>query len=1072
MKRITCFWKIFPRVIGMLLLLGVVTMPAVCVAAGEGVPEVAVNKLINITGKVVDSEGQPIVGATVMIKGTRTGVVTDKDGVFRINLPPDRTHLVVSYVGYQVKEVNVKGQQNVTIQLEAAEDYIDEVVVTGYGTQRRSEIVGSVATVTGEELMDIPAPNIAGALRNRIAGVGVSQESGRPGARISLNVRNASVSSNAPAGATDEPLYIVDGIIVTADVFDNLDPSMVENISILKDASAAIYGAAGAKGVVLVTTKRGQQGKPSLSYNGYVGITDAARKPDLLSGYELAQLLNEGFELNNETEDKFFSQEDLEYLKGLNTKSWYDQIWQASLTQRHNLSLSGGSERMTFFVGGAYQNENGNYAGTKQDKYTFRSGLSATIMEGLKAELNFNVDHRIRDSKNDLDLGTDNTFFQALVSAPDWIPLQIDGMPVYFSRGSTRNPLAITESGYSDQRKSSGYRINASLSYQPKFLKGLTARFQVSQGGTSFNNAIYNAPYKLYNFERIGNNRQFYTNQLASVNPIVDGVAPAASSLSPRLGRQNGYQGFLTLSYANTFGRHSVDAVVGGEQTVNNEETLGVLWTGQLIPGIDDQWAFNQNNLRSQGRGRQIWESTKRSFFGRFGYDFDKKYLLQVVTRLDASSNFASGNRWGLSPSVGLGWIVSEEDFFKENVSFINHLKLKANIGIAGDDRVAERLWQERYIIDLNNGYMFGSGVDNYGIGLNPGAFPNFNITWEKKRTLNVGVEAAMLNNKLNVGVEFYENKTFDGFDKGQSETLPFYAGLEAPAVNYREAYDWGTEFTVGYRTAINQDWSINANMNFSYSNSMVTQIIYNASDLRETDRNSDKWLGTKFGVDPRKYNSSNIGYRTHGMFRTQEQVDAFLAENPNYRIDGNVPQPGWLIYEDTNGDGTINTRDMLPLFDRTNPWFASGWTIGVGYKDFNLQTNILARFGGKVFYDSRARSKADFTQNVPSFWRDRWTPDNPTEGKYPRGDDPLINASSDFWAVNGTTIRVNNMTLSYRLPSSIANKVGMSNTRILLTGNNLWTLVNPFSYKDPYTSNVFDYPTVRTISVGFSTNL
>ncbi|MFD2537511.1 SusC/RagA family TonB-linked outer membrane protein [Sphingobacterium chuzhouense] len=1025
---------------------------------------------INVTGKVVDQEGNPVVGATVLVKGTKSGVTTDENGTFRINLPERNTTIVVSYIGYQVREINVAGMTSITVELQPS-DAIDEVIVTGYGTQKRSEIVGSVETVTGEELMDIPAPNIAGALRNRVAGVGVSQESGRPGSRISLNIRGATTSdAGGSIGSTSEPLYIIDGITVSADDFDALDASMVENITFLKDASAAIYGAAGAKGVVLVTTKRGKQGKPSISYNGYVGVTDAARRPDMLSSYELAEYLNEGFRMNNRPESDLFSDDDLAYLKGLDTKSWYDQLWQASLMQRHNLSISGGGERVTFFVGGGFQNENGNYAGMKENKYTMRSGLSAKILEGLTADVNFNIDHRIRESQNSLGLGTDNTFFTQVVSRPDWVPMEIDGMPVNFNWGNSENPLALIRSGYNHKQKSQAYRINASLTYQPTFLKGFTAKLQVSQGGGNGRSNEYQPSYRRYNFLPMGNNGQLYSTTLNPDNPEVWGRAPESATLSSSLSRDNSYQGFVTLNYAGTFAGHSVDVVVGGEQTVSDNENMGLRWTDQLLPGFEDHWAFDVN--RMQLTSRSIGENTKRSFFGRVNYDFNKKYLLQFVSRLDASSNFARGDRWGLSPSIGAGWIISEENFFKDNVSFVNHLKFKVNYGITGDDRVDERLWQERYVVSLNGGYLFGDDDNNYGIGVNPSKYPNLNITWEKKRTFNFGIESTMWDNKLNLGIEFFQNKVFDGFDKGAENMNPLYAGLIAPVVNYREAYNWGSEFTVGYRTRIGTDWSLNTGINFGWGNSVVSRIIYPMGDLLTKDRTDGKWMGTKLGVDPRTYTSSNIGYRTQGMFRTQEQIDAFLVENPNYTINGQIPQPGWLIYEDTNGDGVINHFDQDLLFDKITPIFSSGINIAVGYKDFNLSTNINARFGGKLFYDGRARTKAGVSTNVPSFWKDRWTPEDPMSGKYPRNDDPYINANSDFWAVNGTTIRINNMTLSYKVPGGLATRLGLGGARVLLTGNNLWTLVNPFSYKDPYTSSVYDYPTVRTISIGLSANL
>ena len=1025
-----------------------------------------IEKLVNITGKVIDQDGNPVAGATVLVKGTKSGVQTDKDGVFRINTPEGNTQLVVSFVGYKVQEVNVGGMTSITITLESS-DAIEEVVVTGYGTQKRSEIVGSVATITGEELMDIPAPNIAGALRNQIAGVGVSEASGRPGSRISLNIRGATTSEvGGSIGATSEPLYIVDGITVSSDVFDALDPSMVENITFLKDASAAIYGAAGAKGVVLVTTKRGKQGKPSISYNGYFGITDAARKPDFLTAYELAQFLNESAFVGNKPESEMFSEADLAYLKGLDAESWYDQLWKPAVMQRHNLNISGGGERTTFFVGGSFQNQNANYAGMKNDKYSLRSGLTTTIVEGLTADIAFNLNHNLRESQNQIGNETDADFYSKLIATPDWIPMYIDGLPVNI-KGQGSNPLAVINSGYQQTSKSQDYNINASLNWAPSFLKGFSAKLQISQRGGNSSSEQYIPPYRMWNFQRMGNNGELYSNSLVATGDQYTEVLPKASStLDASLGNNSGYQGFVTLNYNGTFADHSIGVVVGAEQTVSNSDNLSVRWLSQAIPDQMDYWAFDLHDRPS----RSIGEMSKRSGFGRLSYDYKKKYILQVVTRLDASSNFARGDRWGWSPSVGAGWIVSQENFFKDNVAFVNHLKLKVNWGITGDDRVLDRLWQERYKVDINNGYMFGEG--NYGIGLNPSVYPNLLITWEKKRSFNFGIETTMWNNRLNLSAEFFQNKVFDGYDQGVDQTNPLYSGLIAPPVNYREAYNWGSEFTIGYNTRITDDWSINAGMNFGWGNSIVTKMLYNPNAFTEKDRTHGDWLGTKFGVDPRKYNTGNIGYLTDGMFRTQEQLDAFMSENPSYTINGMVPQVGWMIYKDTNGDGVINYLDKDFMFDRTTPVFSTGINLGVRYKDFSLRTNIMARFGGKVFVDSRARTKPNYETNVPIFWRDRWTPEDPMSGKYPRSDDPYINDAADIWALNGTTIRVNNMTLSYAVPANAARRIGLSNARILLTGNNLWTLVNPFSYKDPYSPQVYNYPIVRTISVGLSASL
>jgi len=1015
-----------------------------------------------ITGKVTDqADGGPLPGVNVSVKGQPSNVSTNSEGIYVIQADPAIDALVFSYVGFKRQTIILSGKSSLNVPMVSENANLDDVVIVGYGTKKKSEILGSVATITGEELMDIPAPNIAGALRNRIAGLGVSQVSGKPGASINLNIRNASTSSQGNTiGATSEPLYIIDGISMpNSDAFDNLDASMIESLTVLKDASAAIYGASGAKGVVLVTTKRGKMGKPSLSYNGYVGVSDAARVPEMLSAFEHASLLNEGGIIGNRPYGDFFSPADLETIRNLNYKSWYDELWQASTTQRHNLSISGGSDKITFFAGGSYQNENGNYKGLKIDKYTFRSGMNATILPGLKADIAFNVDQNINKSNNNLGQENDAEFFRSIITVPGWVPISIDNKPVDFGT----NPLALLNSGYYDNRKGFGYRVNASLSYQPLAIKGFTAKFQFSQGGNSSRNSLYRAPYDEYNFIMAGNNQRLYTNVPALLNPVVSVVS--MSNAEVRAGQSTGdsYQGFFTLQYAKTIGVHNLDLVLGGEQTESNSVSQSNIWVGQLVPLIEDPWAFDVN--KTQQPSRSISESTKRSFFGRFSYDINKKYFIEGVGRLDASSNFAQGKRWGLSPSLGAGWIISNENFFKENIKFINFLKFKVNYGITGDDRVGARLWQERYLVSLNDGYLFGN---NNSIGLNPSVLPNPNITWEKKETFNAGIDATLFDNKLNIGFEVFRNRTYDGFDGGVNKLYPMFAGFSSATVNYREVYNWGSEFTVGYRTKIGKDFSVGANMNFSFGNSVVYRELYNPNLL---PINIGEDIIT-VGLDPRLYSSSNIGLISKGILRTQPEVDSFLSQNPNYNFKGVVPEVGWLVYEDTNKDGIINESDMAPLYKRPNPFLATGISLNLGYKGFSLSTNLAARFGGKVFYDSRAVTAASLTSNVISIWRDRWTPDNPLSGKLPRFDDPSIGVNSTFWAVNGTMIRINNMTLSYKVPDALARTLGLGGVRVLATGNNLWTLVNPLKYKDPYTSSAYDYPTIRTISVGLSVNL
>jgi len=453
----------------------------------------------------------------------------------------------------------------------------------------------------------------------------------------------------------------------------------------------------------------------------------------------------------------------------------------------------------------------------------------------------------------------------------------------------------------------------------------------------------------------------------------------------------------------------------------------------------------------------------KRSFLGRLNYSLMGRYMLEVIARYDASANFPPENRWGLFPSVGLGWKISDEKFFADNIKFISYMKLRANYGLIGEDRVANRLWQSRFT--QTTGMLFGTTVTN---GLDPNVSPNPNITWEKARTLNLGFDMNFLRGKFNFTYDYFHRYNYDGFDRLDNGVLPPTAGVNTAVVNYGKSISWGNEFTVGYKERIGRDWNINADVNFGFSNSQLLQAYYNPARLGTYGTNE---LGITIGRDPRKYNGSNYGYIATGILRTQADVDAILAKNPNYLIGGQKPQVGFMDYKDINGDGRIDDNDVTTMFERTTPYVAFGMTFGVGYKTIKLQMNLNLRVGGKSFYDSEARKVPTTTQNAPSFWNDHWTPDNPN-AKFPRADAPLARENSTFWAVSGTQSRINNMVLSYTLPKHISEKYRIPEFRAFLTGTNLWNLINPLEYKDPYTSNFANYPTLRTLSLGLNVSL
>lgn len=1032
-----------------------------------------------VTGKVVDPAGKALEGVSVKVKNTTRGTTTNADGIFTISVPSDESVLSVSYVGYLFYERKVGAGTTFNVQLTPLDKTLEDVIVVGYGTKKRVNVQGSVATIKAAEIEDLSVANLPSTLVNRIPGVGVNFSSGKPGSTTTINIRGATTFPGVPDGVTSQPLIVIDGIVSNpiqwaqspnADIFENIDASQIEDITFLKDASAAIYGAAGAKGVILITTKKGKAGKPRISYSGYFGTSNEAVKSKSLTAYDHAKFLNDGFELTGAALNQRFSQADLDSLKGIDDKSWYDYFWKAGTVQRHTINVSGGTDKITFFAGGSYYKERGNYGDIYNDKYSIRTGMNATIVEGFTANISFSSDFNRENSNNHKNASseTDDLTIRALYLTPKWVPVELNGQAVGFSGPNPPGNwslLGVHNSGTYKLNKSQGLTVNASLEWKPKFVSGLTARVQFGKNNRNATGKEYYVSYNVGNFLRRGQNSLLYSTEVNTTTPVTR--ITNNNQMSEGTTISDNYQLIGTLSYARKIGQHDLDAMVGFDQSEANGRNIFLSKFTQLVQGVDEFWAFSNDpssiaSITDAIRNPQSIVNAKRSFISRFNYSFRNKYFFEFIGRADASTNFAPEGRWGFFPTVGLGWKISDENFFN-NIKFVNTLKLRINYGLVGEDRVGNRLWESRFT--QTTGYLFGNVSTS---GLDPNIYPNTAITWEKSRTLNVGFDATLLRNKITFTADFYHRYTFDGFDRYAASVFPPTAGIPPPVVNYGKQISWGSEFSVGYRTRFGKDWGFNMDANFGWSNSQLLQVYYNEAELGTYGTNQ---LSIGIGRDPRKYNSSNYGYIAKGILRTQAEVDALLAKNPNYLIGGVKPQVGFMDFEDINGDGQINDFDITTMFDRTTAVVGFGFTFGVTYKEFKLQTNMNLSIGGKRFYDSEARKVPTTTQNAPAFWADHWTPENPN-GKYPRADAPLAKENSTFWAVNGTQSRINNMVLSYQMPKRIAEKLRIPDLRILLTGTNLWNIINPLKYKDPYTSNYASYPTLRTISLGINASL
>ncbi len=1025
----------------------------------------------NITGTVKDEKGEPLPGVTVKIKGTTTATTTDVNGVFRIDLPTANEILVISFVGFKTQEVAVNGKASLEIRLVEDAQLLSEVVVNvGYGTKvKLGSTTGAVAAIKGEEFEDLPVANLSNALIDRIAGVNVNIASGKPGATSSLQIRNPTLfAASGNLGLTSSPLYVIDGITMTEDDFNNLDASVVDNITILKDASAAIYGAAGAKGVVLVTTKRGKIGKPKIGYTGYYGFSDAASKPKLLSAYDHAKYLNDGYELAYAQDNLRFSQADLNTLASNSTQNWYDQLWKPSSLQRHTLNLSGGSKEITYNINGNYYDEGGNFGEIDVNKYGLRSSVTANVTPSitLNVDLNGSMSKKFRNSNKNSDGNSENVMMTAMYLTPGWVPLTINGVPNNWAQApnppTAWNPLALFNSGTYEKSDNTALGVNTSLTYNPKFLPGLSAKVQYARNHGASTSKQYYIPYRVYNFNRTGQNGLLYTDVPAATPST---LITRNDRLSSGTGYTRSYQLIAQLSYKKQIKQHNIDVLAVTEQTESQGDNYAVYRDGQQIPGLDEFFAFNTATTTADIKGAS--ESGKRSYLTRASYSFADKYLMDFVGRYDGSANFPPDKRWGFFPSIGFGWKVSEENFFKDNVTFIDFLKLKANFGLIGDDRVTKYQYIARFT-QAPQAYLFGNQVVN---GVDPNIYPNPDITWEKSRTQNYGIEMAMLNNKLNFSVDIWNRHTYDGFDDYGIAGIPWVAGTQTGLKNYSEQDNWGTEFSLGYNNKINKDWGFSLSANAAFSDDRRLNYYYNAfQSVGNVSQPYDNPI--MVGRSSRIYNGSNYGYIATGIIKTQAEVDAILAANPNYLIGGQKPQVGFMNYKDVNNDGIINDSDITLMYPRgTASALGMGFTFGLSYKTFKLSTNMNLSIGGKEFVDGDARKVPTITASGADFWKDHWTPENPN-AKYPRFDSPLFKENSTFWAVSGTTARVNNMTLSFSIPKSITQKAGISDVRGVLTGNNLWDIINPYDYKDSRTGNFASYPTLRTFSLGLNIGL
>lgn len=1043
-----------------------------------GVAGYAQGQQREIKGQVTDNNGAPVEGVTIVVKGTSRSVSTDTKGNYVIKASNDET-LVFTHISFLNKEIKVGEHPTIDTKLTKGDNQLDDVIVIGYGTQKKAHLTGAVNTLDVKAIQDFSVGNLSEALKGQLVGVGISGGFARPGEAATITIRNPYYMSKD--GGSKEPLYIIDDIFRSKNDFDLLDATEIESLSVLRDAAAAIYGVQGANGVVIVKTKRGKAGAPVISYTGSFGTTDAISMPKMMTGYQHAQYLNDyNWASKNtgvanpanwaydSTNTAIYRSDELEHFKE-NNYDWLDMAWQRAFETRHALNVSGGTEKATYFAGLSYDAQNSNFDGLRYNRYSVRASTDIKLATGLK--LGLSLSGNLSDKKNTYNKqgseSLDNDW-KTLLGVPQFDPPYVDGLPVLIQ--GTGTSASINNYHYFEVHKSNNYthtkinslNVQAQLAYEFPFLKGLRASVNYNRNLNNNWGKQYGTSYKVYAFNMTGSNKHIYGDGVTNTYTFKNGDFVR---LNPT--NTDAYQLNTALNYDRSFGRHHLGVFVGYEQYESYSDGVEAQANGVITTGLD-----NQNfTTGTQSSSETVTEYGRLAYYGRLDYNYDSKYLLQVQFRADANVNFPAGNRYGYFPSVSAGWVISEEHFFHGLLNTVNYAKLRGSYGLLGLDATKAWQWARSYGIYTQRAAVFG-GNSNRGLGVATDIdLANPNLRWDNVNKLNGGLDLKFLNNRLSASldgfIDFRRNML-----SNQTSSPSLLIGATIPTENWGSANTFGTEASINWRDRISQDWSYSVTANFSWNDNKLLK-----TDV--TTGNKDTHL------DPNGKSSDMgfLGYKSLGMFRTQAEVDAWLAKNPNYKIFGNTPKPGMIYYEDirgpqdgnnkyTDADGTITTADQTYLKNKQENHYNLGLNWGVTYKTISLNVVMGMSWGGISSVEGAARKVGNAYSNRPAFWTDHWTPEN-TDAKYPA---PFYtysyDVSTDFWWRSSFSFRVTNFNLSYTIPARWAGKAGFNNARVYLVGTNPVNFFNPFDYKDNSNGSYDAYPQLKTFNLGLNLSL
>lgn len=993
-----------------------------------------------IAGTVTDEKGSPFPGVNVLVEGTTIGAIADVNGKYSIDVSDKNAVLIFTFVGYTTQRVPAAGRAAIDVSMAPDVMNLDEVVVIGYGTARKATITGSVATVSGEKLAIAKSSNFTNALVGRLPGLVAVQRSGLPGADdATIRIRGNNTLNN------NSPLIVVDGIAGRG--MARLDAADVESVIVLKDASAAIYGAQAANGVILITTKRGTAGKLKVNATFNQGFSSPTVLPDMADSYLYATMMNEVDKYANVSPR--FSADDLTKFKdgsdpwGHPNTDWFKEVFKPfSLENNTNINLSGGTESVKYFVSMGSRSQDGTYrkSGSSFSQVDFRSNIDGKLSNNI----NFSIDVAGRQEKRRNTIYTESeTFRNVPRGKPTDVAWWFNGNPGPDVESDLNPVVMVTNLGGVDRDVRYILESNLKLNIIIPWIKGLSVTGNASIDKNFLNDKMWKIPFYLYVWDK--------TTKDASGMPLLNGSKRGVSQ--PQLNQTNQTGGRTTLNalvnYERRFAeKHKIKFLAGSENSQGISESFTASRKYYVSSTIDQLFAGGDLEKDNSGSAS---ESARMNYFGRVNYDYMSKYLLEFVWRYDGSYIFPADKRWGFFPGFSAGWLPSEENFWKNNISFINYFKIRGSWGQTGNDRISD--------FQYLSTYRFASGWGQLESGLNMGewttngttinkvlyeqSIPNLNVTWEIANQTDVGFEAQMLGGKLKLEGGYFHNLRSNILTQ-RNASVPASTGFTLPPENIGKVVNQGFEFVVSYGDKAG-DFGYNVSINGGYAKNII-------KFWDETPGIPAYQLTTGYPMNSALY------YQAIGIFADQAAVDAY----PHWV----GARPGDIIFKDVDGNGKIDALDQVRDYRSNIPTFSSGLNFDLTYKNFYASILFQGAWGKmRYHYVEGGVSGNYYMEDAVG----RWTADNTTASK-PRAfsytGEYWRSQSNTYWLRNADYVRLKNIEIGYNFPQSLNSKLGISGFRVYVGGLNLITWCPGLPSFDPE-STYQDYPLSKVINMG-----